>query len=354
MTPSTAELEASENLQASDIDAPTSEPTSRDVHRLLKRLSSGERVLKQLTACGRLAIGPLREFLFNGEPSLAYQPRKTAVEALAALGARQTLLEYLNRRTEISDPAARLGEQAVQAATARELLSWRTPDVCEAILGLAEPTSQVGVVEALREIGKADAIPYFIRALEDDACRVAAEDALRRLAAAARPALLGAALTPLPSPSDERQASVRRRASAINLLAAIGVPATWWPVLRPLIAEHRPEVVVAASRLAATTAPEDKNAAMRRLLEILPEIDWFMQTEVEALLVQLDPDGDALAQYAEAHLRDSARARGDRVLQTLRRLQRRFKSATRPEPAGHQHPCSTAGTEVPCLGETRL
>jgi hypothetical protein len=312
MTPST---------EASDFKAPAPESSPRDVHRLLERLSTGECVLKELAACGRLAIGPLREFLFNGQPSLAYQPRKLAVEALAALGARQTLLEYLNRRAEISDPAARLGEQAVQAAAARELLAWRTPDVCEAILRLAEPAAQVGMIEALREIGSADAIPYFLRALEDDACRAAAEDALRRLGEAARPALLGAALTPLPSPDCERQASVRRRASALNLLAAIGVPAIWWPALRPLIDEHHPEIVVAASRLAAATAPiKDKNVTLRKLLKILPETDWFLQAEVEALLVQLDPSGRELAQYAKACLRGTAGARGDRVQQTLRRL----------------------------------
>jgi hypothetical protein len=163
------------------------ETTSRDVQHWLKRLSSGESVQQELIACGSLAVGPLRDFLLNGEPSIAYQPRRMAVEALAALGARQTLLQYLNRRPEIMDPAARLGEQAVQSAAAKELSAAPTPEILQAIAELVEPPVQLGFVEALGKCGHADAIPYFVRALEDDACRGAAEDGLR---------MLGDSLTP--------------------------------------------------------------------------------------------------------------------------------------------------------------
>jgi hypothetical protein len=319
----------------------TREATSRDIQHLLKRLASGEQVVEELAACGPLAAGPLREFLLNGEPTIAYQPRKMAVEALAALGAKQTLLQYLNRRLEIADPAARLGEQAVQAAAAKGLASGQTSEIREAILGFAEPQVQLGVLEALQRTGGADAIPYFVRALEDDACRAAAENALRALGEAARPALLGTALTPLPSAADERQSSVRRRASGLGLLAAIGVPAPWWPVLRCLLDEDRPEIVVAASRLAAAAAgPDDRKAAARRLLEILPGADWFMQAEVEALLVQLDPGGTTLAKYAEERRQAPNAPLPERVQHTLSRLQQR---AWTPGVAGSPNHSSHAG-----------
>jgi hypothetical protein len=333
MTPSTGELEASNGLQGIDLEESRDDGSLHGIQDLVERLSLGERVVDELTACGQLAIGPLREFLFGGPPAADFQPRKWAVEALSALGAKRTLMEYLNRKVETTDAAARLGEAIVQGTAARELMAWRNPDVCKAILALAAPAPQIGLVEALRELGSAEAISYLIGALEDDACRASAEDALRKLGESARPALLGAALTLLPAPGDERRASVHRRTSALNLLAGIGLQAEWWPVLRPLIDDREPEIVVAVSKLAAIVgAPEDRMAAARRLIEVLPQADWFLQAEVEALLLRLDGDGTAvLEQCIEARLRVAAGGSPDRVLQTLRRVQRRQRAPLKGE-----------------------
>src|SRR5579885_3446288 len=99
----------------------------------------------------------------------------------------------------IADPVARFGEEAVESAAARELAAWRTESVFRLLLDLAHERFRVGLIEALGEFRRTEAIPVFDRALEDDYYRSAAEQALRRLGPAARPALVLSAVTPLPN-----------------------------------------------------------------------------------------------------------------------------------------------------------
>ena len=140
------------------------------ISRLVEKLNSlleGEEAALALTACGRRAIAPLREFLMEGKPSGIYQPRRWAVQALAGLEAKDVLLEYLRRHRPILDAVARLGEEAVQNAAAVALKQWPGEDVYEVLTGIVRRCHLPGAVATLGELGCTQAIPYIVAGLED-------------------------------------------------------------------------------------------------------------------------------------------------------------------------------------------
>ncbi len=306
-------------------DAPDTEISQ--LVRDLNSLEAGERTVAKLILQGRAIIEPLKEFLFRGKPSAVYQPRRWAVEALAGVGAKAALIEYLTWKKEIPDPAVRLGEQAVENAAARALAAWRTPEVFQTLSKIASPLPQLGLVEALGAFKRPEPIPYFIRALEDDMCRSAAEEALRKLGAVAMPALLEAATARAPSAEEEAPSSVLRRVSALNLLTELRLGSDVWLVLRPLLSDSHSEVVIAVSKVATKFGDsEDKLATVRRVLEILPSVPWFAQEEIEDCLVRVYPVGRAILE-AETTRRDSMPGEQrvmDRALRVLLRVKRRL------------------------------
>lgn len=269
----------------------------RHAEELVQRLNylpDGDQTMAQIIACGPIAIPALKRFLFLGRPSVVYQPRRWAVEALAGLGAKDALLEYLTSKKNITDPAVRMGEEAVENAAARELAKWRTQDVRDALLGFAFLPPRTGIVEALGQFECPEAIPYFVHALEDDVCAAAAEQALRTLGRQAESALIAAARIPLPLPDEERPSSRRRRAKALELLAELQPSPKSWPLLKPLLAEEDAGIVTAASKIAAMLGnDEEKTAAVDRLLAVLPTADWFLRDEVQNCLLSLYKEGAA-------------------------------------------------------------
>ena len=304
-----------------------------EIARLVQNLNSleeGERTVAKLMAYGRLAVEPLRLFLFEGKPSVVYQPRRWAVEALAAIGAKEVLIDYLKWKKEIPDPAIWFGEEPVENAAARALAAWRTDEVFETLLDVSRRRSQLGFVEALGQFRRAEAIPYFIRALEDDICRSAAEESLRKLGATAAPALLEAALTRLPSPEEERPSSVRRRICVLRLLAETELTQKFWRLLRPLISDSHSGIAIAISSIAVNVGGrQDKVAAVERLLETLPSANWYDQGEIETCLVGLYLVGRDLVEDELARrntLPDEQRVM-DRALGTLLRVKRKVVSS---------------------------
>jgi hypothetical protein len=150
------ELTNTRNRNA-ELSQPAGDPRQAEIARLVQNLNSleeGERTVAKLMAYGRLAIEPLRLFLFEGKPSVIYQPRRWAVEALAAIGAKEVLIDYLKWKKEIPDPAVRFGEEPVENAAARALAAWRTDEVFETLLDVSRRRSQLGFVEALGNSGE--------------------------------------------------------------------------------------------------------------------------------------------------------------------------------------------------------
>jgi len=304
--------------------------SDQEIARLIERLDSlidGERAAMALVACGQPAVQALQRFLLDGRPRALYQPRRWAVRALSALSAKTVLMEYLRSPAWIVDPVVQFAEDEVRGEAARELAGWASEDVFRLLREIAETAMLAGVIEALSRFRRVDAVPYLVRALEDDFCREAAEQGLRALGAAARPALLVAAATPLPARGEERPSSLRRRRSAVTLLSEIGITSGDWTTLEPLLGENDLEIQVETCRLAlAVGVSFDVTRTRDALIVALPGAPWFLADRIEECLAAMfAEDRGALERQIRATFAREREA-GDRdpLLQALRRVKRRL------------------------------
>jgi hypothetical protein len=304
-------------------DIPPGDPEVRRLISCLQSLVDGQYAIEELVACGPRAIPPLREFLLSGRITSVPQPRMWAVEALALLGARDVLIEYLQAPGRVADAQLQFAEDAVRNTAGRRLSAWRDNETFEILVDFCRKRNLPGVVETVAGFERSEAIPCLDRALEDDMCRMAAEDGLRRLGSAARRALVISATTPLPNADEETPSSLCRRRSALRLLTVIGVERRSWTELRQLLAECDPELVARLAQIASSVADScDRASVSGALVGALPHLPWFVWKEAEEALVALAPES-VPAMNAELSRRLSnpplMRA-GDEVLRMLLRL----------------------------------
>ncbi len=284
----------------------------------LESLLDGELAVAALIGCGPGAIPTLRDYLIDGRPSAISQPRQWAVEALAGLGARDVLLEYLSMPKAIADPVCRLGEEAVENTAARRLAQWREPYVFETLLEICASRRMPGIIEALGAFERPEAIPCFDRGLEDDFCRPAAEEALRKLGLRAVPSLILSAITALPGAARETPSSLRRRRSVLTMLTELQPHSREWDRLRPLLSEQDPEIVLRAAQIAANQGSRgDRTAAAQALLNVLPLAEWYLHDDLSDCPAALAPESTPLIE-SEARRRSGA-VPVDSTLLTLRR-----------------------------------
>ena len=313
-----------------DSDIPPGDPEVRWLLACLQSLVDGPSAIEELAACGPRAIPPLREFLLSGRVTSVPQPRMWAVEALARLDARDVLIEYLQAPSRVADPQLLFAEDAVRSTASRRLSAWRDNETFEILLELCRKRSNPGAIESLAGYERAEAIPCLDRALEDDMCRSAAEDGLRKLGPKARSALLLSAVTPLPNADEETPSSLCRRRSILRLLTEIGVDRQNWAALRPLLTERDPELLGRLAQIAPSVAdPRDRASAARGLVSSLARLPWFVWKEAEEALVALAPES-VLPIDAEVSRRLSnppvTRA-GDEILRMLLRLKTKLRKS---------------------------
>lgn len=252
----------------------------------LRSLHDGDLGVFEATACGEAAIPALRTLLFECDPSGLFQSRCRAVAALAALGATNVLTEFLRSSHQLADPVQQLGEDAVVNAAALAVAEVHNDFIFELLMSLANNRCLPGVIGALAASGRVDAVPILVEALAEDGCRITAEAALRKLGPVARPALLQTAVLCLPSEQDESDSSLRRRRSALALLAEMGVRQEDWPILRHLIQDTDPRIAARVCKicLACGSMPE-RREAIRRLRDLLARADVVLADEIEKALV---------------------------------------------------------------------
>jgi hypothetical protein len=251
----------------------------------LNSLHEGELSIPILVACGERAIRPLRDFLLHGRAGSIFIPRQRVVWALAELEAKDVLLEYLAVEKYIADPVVRQGEEAVENTAARALAAWHSDDVFQVLLRKLSSRHLPGVIETLSQFRRSEPLPYYILALEDDVCRVPAEDAIGKLGDTALAALVDAARTPDPSGTYESPSSRHRRRAALRLLSKLNLSLMDWYSLASLLHDQDPEIAARAASVALAVADEDdKLRAAGRLIEVLPKVDWLLQGEIEAWL----------------------------------------------------------------------
>jgi hypothetical protein len=252
----------------------------------LNSLHEGELGVDMLVACGERAIEPLRRFLLHGKPSGIFVPKQRAVKALAELGAKQVLLDYLAFDEHIADPVAAHGEEAVKNTAARALAAWHTEDVYQALLQTLRRRRLLGVIEALGEFpGRPEAVPDLVAILEDDFCRSSAEDVLQSLGDAAHSALIDAARTPDPSGARETPSSRSRRRAALRLLESLRLLIEDWRKVAALLHDSDPEIAARAAAIALNLADRrDQELAVKRMIEVLPASDWLLQGDIQGWL----------------------------------------------------------------------
>ncbi len=264
-------------------------PIPEDVQRALDRLRSlkeGDLGVIEIVACGSRAVPALRTLLFEREPSGLYQTRCRAVQALAALRANETLIDFLSAPRDIADPVERIGEDAVINAAALALAAGlREERVFQLLMSLADNRLLPGVVGALGTFERVEALPFLVEALAEDESRPTAEAALRRLGAKARQSLLVLAARRPPSQERESESSLRQRRSALQLLLEIGIQPEAWPVLRHLPQDQDAKIAMLACEIClASAAASEKRVAIRRLLGLLSSAIFMLRDEIERCL----------------------------------------------------------------------
>ena len=264
-----------------------SEQEIESLVRDLESLQAGSLVAAALIGCGARAIPPLRRFLLQGRPRGIFQPRQLAVETLAQLGAKEVLIEYLDKPLPTKDPVVRFGEDAVRSTAARELARWPDDEVFHCLLRAGLDHLLPGIVEALGTFRRTEAMPYFLWALGDGVCRSSAEEAIRALGAAAQPFLMDAVSERNPSAAEEVPSSFQRRRWALRILADLQLTEPDWSKLGATLVEDDPEIVITAARIGVEIAPvPDRWCAVRRLIEMLPRANWFLRGEARAALAE--------------------------------------------------------------------
>jgi len=312
----------------SDVPAsPANASPEAEIEALVRDLDvllTAEAAATALVRHGSAAIEPLRRFLFDGRPSGVFQPRRWAVRALSALGAREILLEYLRRDHDVADREVRLGEEVVEGEAAQLLAASPDGEIVDALLTLARRRVIPGLLEALARLREPRAVPLFVHALEDDFSRPTAERALTDLDRLARDALVDAAMSKTPSRWDESGMSLRRRRSALQLLKATGLDSASWDRLRPTLDDRDVEVRVSASTLAlAAGAPADVPRAVDVLLAAVPGAPWYLEVDIEDALVSYFTNRTPELVHRLGRFANEA---PDPVARVLRRVRRRLPS----------------------------
>ena len=264
--------------------------TATSLIERLKGLRDADRAVLELVALGAPAVLPLRRLLFEREPSGIYEPRCNAVSALASLRAEDTLLEFLEQASlkGIYDPVERTGQDAVINAAARALRNRRDDGCFGTLMRLAAERPLAGVIEALGDMGRDEAIPRLVEGLSSDLTRSVAGVALSKFGPKSRPLLMSLVLNPRPSEECETATSMRTRWSALGVLGTIGLTLEEWSLLRPLMDARDARVAALAARLALTTQQPlvDRGEAVGRLIRLLKSADWLLTMQIEGWLAE--------------------------------------------------------------------
>ena len=252
----------------------------------LKSFHDGDIAVLEVVACGDRAIPALRTLLFDREPSGLFQVRVRAVDALAKLGAHEVLVEFLSTPHDVIDPVERLGEDAVINAAARALAYHRDQRVFDLLLRLAHRPCLTGVIFALGNSLRHEAIPLLVEALSEDTSRLTAEGVLKRIGAAARPALIETVSRRADAHEHELELRLRQRRSALRLLAEMGVSRRTWQAVRHLMYDDDGRIAIVACRICLTSgSASERRDAVLRLFRLFANADWTSRDDIERNLV---------------------------------------------------------------------
>ncbi len=291
---------------------PFADISNAQIERLvlaLESLTDGELAVDMLIACGKRAIAPLEELLLHGKPRAIALPRSRAARALGGLEAREALLAYFEKVDLPRDPVVLFAEDAVRSAVARELMRWREEEIFQTLLGAARQRATLGLIEALGDFGRSDAVSLLFEKLEDDLCRMSAFAALCKTPEETRQyAILFVRrekLTNFGSPG-----SSRRRRAAAELFRKLGISREEWQDVSQLLEDDDPTVVICVASAGFRVAPQEEfPGIIEALFRVAHKLNWLQEDEVIHLL----DEHKTLAQSVAKQTLASLRAHGDHV-----------------------------------------
>jgi len=275
----------------------------------LESLTDGDLAVDVLIACGKRAIAPLENLLLYGKPRTIAIPRCRAARALGGLEARGTLLAYFEKVGLPRDPAVLFAEDAVRSMVAHELMRWREEDVFQSLLRAARQRATLGLVEALGEFRRSEAVPLLFETLEDDLCRDAASTALCGTPDESRQyAILTVrqgTQTNLRGP-----AALRRRRGAAELFRKFGISSEEWKHVSQLLEDEDPTVVICVASAGLHVAPQEEfPGIILALFRVAHKLNWLQE---DAIIHLLD-EHKALAHSVARQILADLRAHGERV-----------------------------------------
>lgn len=266
--------------------APLSQISEEQIEHFVESLDSlqdGDLAVDMLVVCGKRAIPALSAFLLKRPPRTIALPRCRAVRALGELGACATLIAYFKQYTRPLDSAVLFAEDGVRSEAARQLSRYPSTDVFRVLLEAAWDRATGGLVIALGEFHRPEAVPLLFEVLEDDLCREDAMQSLRKLPEAVRQfgilSVRGLTGVTLDGPG-----AVRRRRATVQLLSEVGVAPSDWPELRRYLLVDDAATVVAAAKIGFVTTREAAwPAIIRALFSIADHVNSLEEEEIEEL-----------------------------------------------------------------------
>ncbi len=265
---------------------PTTRSLQDDISRLLS-LHDGERGVLAVVEHGPSAIAELRRLLYQREPSGLYEPRRRVVDALAALGAEDVLLEFLACAREFPDPVENAGEEAVLNAAAVALRCPCDDGAFTTLLSLAERRHLPGAIRALASCRSLGALPCFIEALADDIARPAAEEAIQHIGMGASPLLVRTLHARGAEAGDETDSDRRRQGAALKLLLELGAACeipSW--VRQALMTSEDHAIAISSCRASLLCGLEpERRSTVDRLIEFLSSPQWHIRLKAEECLL---------------------------------------------------------------------
>ncbi|MGC2160726.1 MAG: hypothetical protein WA634_02345 [Silvibacterium sp.] len=274
----------------------------------LDSLTDGNLAVDLLVACGERAIAPLEESLLRGAPRTIALPRCRAARALGALGAYKTLLAYFEKCNLPSDPVVLFAEDAVRSTVAHELLRWKSEEVFQTLLRASIQRVTIGMIEALGEFQGEETIPLLFKTLEDDLCRNAAMDALRKTPKQT----VDYAILSLREKTEVSligPAASRRRRATSALLRTLGISREEWQEMRGFLLEDEDaEIVVNAAAAGFRVAsPEDFPRMIQALFRVADKLNCLQEDEVVHLLEEHRVEASHAAMQIVSNLNTSGK-----------------------------------------------
>lgn len=275
----------------------------------LESLTGGELAVDLLVASGQRAITPLGELLLHGKPRTIAIPRCRAARALGGLEAQAELLAYFDKVEPPSDPIVLFAEDTVRSTVAHELMRWRDDEVFATLLKAMTQRATLGLIEALGELRRSEAVPLLFEKLEDDLCSKAAFAALCRTPEQTRDyavlAARGAEQTGLRGPG-----ASRLRRGAAELFRKLGISRAAWQDISWLLDDQDPTVVLCVASAGFHVALEEEwLGIVQALFRVAHKLNWLQEDEIIHLL----DEHKILAYHVAMQVFADLRAHGEHV-----------------------------------------